>query len=84
MPNDALPHWERVLSSAARLQRILPEAALVGGTASALHAEHRKSSDADHVLSDLRQRFDEVLADLEIDHFGCVRILISPLWWDVK
>ena len=33
MPNDTLPDWERVLSSAARLQRILPEAILVGGTA---------------------------------------------------
>jgi Domain of unknown function (DUF1814). len=60
-----LPDWERVLSSAARLQRILPEAVLVGGTASAIHAAHRFSRDADHVLTDLRQRFDRVLAELE-------------------
>lgn len=60
-----LPEWELVLSSAARLQRILPDAVLVGGTASAIHAEHRFSRDADHVLSDLRQRFDDVLAQLE-------------------
>lgn len=60
-----LPDWERVLSSAARLQRILPDAVLVGGTASAIHAEHRFSRDADHVLTDLRRRFDEVLAELE-------------------
>lgn len=65
MPNDTLPEWEEVLSSAARLQRILPEAVLVGGTASALYARHRLSSDADHVLSDLRGRFDQVLAQLE-------------------
>jgi len=65
MPNDTLPDWEKVLSSAARLQRILPEAVLVGGTASALYAEHRMSVDADHVLTDLRQRFDDVLAELE-------------------
>lgn len=65
MPNDTYPDWERVLSSAARLQRILPEAVLVGGTASALYAEHRFSMDADHVVPDLRQRFDQVLADLE-------------------
>ena len=32
-----LPDWELVLSSAARLQRILPDAVLVGGTASAIH-----------------------------------------------
>ncbi|MDR0781140.1 MAG: hypothetical protein LBF16_10675 [Pseudomonadales bacterium] len=61
----ALPDWELVLSSAARLQRILPNAVLVGGTASAIHAEHRFSFDADHVLTDLRHRFEEVLAELE-------------------
>jgi hypothetical protein len=60
-----LPDWELVLSSAARLQRILPDAVLVGGTASAIHAEHRFSHDADHVLTDLRSRFDGVLAQLE-------------------
>jgi hypothetical protein len=67
MPKNTapLPEWERVLSSAARLQRILPDAVLVGGTASALHAGHRFSHDADHVLTDLRQRFDAVLAQLE-------------------
>ena len=62
---ENLPDWERVLSSAARLQRILPEAVLVGGTASALYARHRFSRDADHVLADLRTRFDKVLAELE-------------------
>lgn len=52
-----LPDWELVLSSAARLQRILPDAVLVGGTASAIHAEHRFSRDADHVLTDLHPRW---------------------------
>ncbi|MHB8257442.1 MAG: hypothetical protein ACYDHY_05220 [Acidiferrobacterales bacterium] len=65
MPNDTLPEWERVLSSAAHLQRLLPEAVLVGGTASAVYAGHRLSTDADHVLTDLRERFDQVLAQLE-------------------
>jgi hypothetical protein len=60
-----LPEWERVLSSAARLQRVLPDAVLIGGTASAIHDEHRCSRDADHVLTDLRHRFDAVLAQLE-------------------
>lgn len=60
-----LPDWELVLSSAARLQRILPETVLVRGTASAIHAEHRFSRDPDHVLTDLRQRFDAVLVQLE-------------------
>jgi len=39
-------------------------AVLVGGPA-ALHAGHRRSLDGDHVLEDLRPRFDEVLAALE-------------------
>ncbi|MDP2366877.1 hypothetical protein [Rhodoferax sp.] len=67
MPKNTapLPDWELVLSSAARLQRILPDAVLVGGTASAIHAEHRFSHDADHVLTDLRARFDDVLKELE-------------------
>ena len=60
-----LPEWEQVLSSAAHLQRILPDAVLVGGTAAAIYAGHRLSTDADHVLTDLRERFDHVLAELE-------------------
>lgn len=58
-------NWDNVLSAAARLQTILPSAVLVGGTASVMHAGHRMSHDADHVLTDLKARFDEVLADLE-------------------
>ena len=60
-----LPEWELVLSAAARLQKILPDAVLVGGTASAIHAKHRLSRDADHILTDLNTRFDEVLHELE-------------------
>jgi hypothetical protein len=67
MPNSTseLPEWEQVLSSAAHLQQIFPDAVLVGGTAAAIYAEHRVSIDADHVLTDLRDRFNEVLAQLE-------------------
>ena len=64
-PTKPLPEWDRVISSAAHLQRIFPDAVLVGGTASALAAKHRISIDADHVLTDLRQRFDQVIAQLE-------------------
>jgi hypothetical protein len=64
-PTQPLPEWERVLTAAAHLQRIFPDAVLVGGTASALAAHHRVSRDADHVLTDLRERFDEVLSQLE-------------------
>lgn len=66
MPRDTqLPEWERVLSAAAHLQRILPDAVLTGGTAAAIYAGHRLSTDADHILADLRNRFDTVLAELE-------------------
>lgn len=53
MPNDTLPDWEQVLTAAAQLQRILPDAILVGGSASALYAAHRIYLDfvalADHL-----------------------------------
>lgn len=65
MSNAGLPEWERVIAAAAHLQRVFPDAVLVGGTASALYARHRVSADADHVLTDLKARFDEVLAQLE-------------------
>lgn len=63
--HTSLPDWEEVLSAAARLQELLPDAVLVGGTASTIHAQHRFSRDADHVLPDLRERFDNILAQLE-------------------
>ena len=65
MSNDQLPEWERLLSCAAQLQKIIPDAVLVGGTAAALYATHRYSHDADHVITNLRGRFDEILATLE-------------------
>jgi hypothetical protein len=55
----------QVLESAARLQRLVPDAVLVGGSAAALHAGHRDSFDHDHVLADLAQRFDVILEALE-------------------
>ncbi len=65
MPDSALPEWEALLSSAAHLQKIVPGAVLVGGTAAATYAHHRISVDHDHVLPDLKERFDQILADLE-------------------
>jgi len=55
----------RVLTSASRLQEIVPDAVLVGGSAAALYAGHRESSDHDHVVSDLAERFDTVLEAIE-------------------
>ena len=62
---EDLPDWERLLAAERHLQALVPGAVLVGGTAAALHAGHRKSLDGDHVLEDLRARFDDILAQLE-------------------
>jgi len=55
----------RVLQSASRLQEAVPDAVLVGGSAAALYAGHRESLDHDHILSDLDQRFEQVLDAIE-------------------
>lgn len=57
--------FRKVLEAAARLQEVLPDAVLVGGSAAAHHAGHRISLDDDHVLTDLHERFDQVLEALE-------------------
>jgi hypothetical protein len=59
--------FDDVLRCAARLQQLVPDAVLVGGSAAALHAHHRVSFDHDHVLADLRERFDTVLGALEAE-----------------
>jgi hypothetical protein len=56
---------QRVLESAARLQELVPDAVLVGGSAAALHAGHRESFDHDHVLVDLDDRYEQVLDAVE-------------------
>jgi hypothetical protein len=61
----SLPDWEKLLAAERHVQRLVPGAVLALGTAAALHAGHRRSQDGDHVLADLRDRFDEVLAALE-------------------
>jgi hypothetical protein len=55
----------RVLQSAARLQEVVPDAVLVGGSAAAMYAGHRDSFDHDHVLTDLVDRYASVLEAVE-------------------
>ena len=71
------PELLRVLESAARLQEIVPDAVLVGGSAAALWANHRSSFDHDHVLEDLRARFDAVLDAIEATD-GWVTNRVAP------
>ncbi len=59
------PDLEAVLEAAARLQELVPDAVLVGGSAAALYAHHRLSYNHDHVVKDLRDRFDIVLEAIE-------------------
>ena len=56
---------QAVFEAAARLQELVPDAVLVGGTAAVHHAGHRVSLGDDHVAADLRSRFEEILSDLE-------------------
>jgi hypothetical protein len=76
-PGLARPELVRVLESAARLQEIVPDAVLVGGSAAALWANHRSSYDHDHVLEDLSARFDAVLDAVEATD-GWVTNRVTP------
>lgn len=63
-PEDRDPRFVALLESAAHLQRLVPGAVLVGGAAAILYADHRESSDHDHVVADLADRFEMVLGAL--------------------
>lgn len=71
------PELLRVLESAARLQEVIPDAVLVGGSAAALWASHRSSYDHGHVLADLDARFDAVLEAIEATD-GWVTNRVTP------
>lgn len=64
---DRDPQFVALLESAAHLQRLVPGAVLVGGSAAILYADHRESRDHDHVLADLADRFGMVLEAVEED-----------------
>ena len=61
------PQFVALLESAAHLQRLVPGAVLVGGSAAILYADHRESRDHDHVVADLADRFEMVLEAVEED-----------------
>lgn len=64
---DRDPQFVALLESAAHLQRLVPGAVLVGGSAAILYADHRESSDHNHVVADLADRFEMVLEAVEED-----------------
>jgi hypothetical protein len=70
-PGLARPELVRVLESAERLQEIVPDTVLVGGSAAALWTNH------DHVLEDLSARFDAVLDAIEATD-GWVTNRVTP------
>ncbi len=55
------------MESAAHLQRLVPDAVMVGGAAAVLYAEHSESRGYDHVVADLADRFEMVLEAVEED-----------------
>jgi len=57
--------WSKILKAGVRAQQLVPGAVCVGGTAAALYADHRLSYDTDHLLSSLRDKFQEVREKLE-------------------
>lgn len=57
--------WEILLKAQRTLQEKFPDCVLVGGTAAAMICNHRISTDADHVLCDLKPYFANILARLE-------------------
>jgi len=57
--------WQKLLEAAANFQELLTGSVMIGGSAAAVHLKHRFSFDADHILSDLKERYEEVLDFLE-------------------
>ena len=78
-PVDTPEDWERVIEAAARVQRIIPDAVLVGGTASALHCKHRFSADDDHVVRDLVSHYEEIVARIEAEAGWQTNELMPPV-----
>ncbi len=73
----ASPTLAAVLESAARLQEVVPDAVLVGGSAAAWYAGHRASFDHGHVMVDISERFDQVLEAIESTE-GWVTNRVTP------
>lgn len=79
-PNAYWEKWQHLIEAAANFQGLVPESVLIGGSAAALHLRHRFSFDADHVLMNLQEKYEEVLDFLEgRDDWKTARILPPKL-----
>ena len=58
-------HWQKLLEAAANFQQLIAGSVMIGGSAAAIHLKHRYSFDADHILLDLKDNYEEVLDFLE-------------------
>lgn len=59
------PEMATIIAAQRRISELFPECVMVGGSAAALHRSHRFSNDADSVLTDLKERYQDVLQCLE-------------------
>lgn len=64
-PNAYWEKWQHLIEAAANFQGLVPGSVLIGGSAAAVHLQHRYSFDADHVLMNLQEKYEEVLDFLE-------------------
>lgn len=68
MKNESTAYWEKwqqLIEAAANFQELVPGSVLIGGSAAAVHLQHRYSFDADHVLMSLQEKYEEILDFLE-------------------
>ncbi len=65
MGKELSAEFSGLLESAARLQEAVPDAVVVGGTAAVFHVGHRTSYDHDHVVQNLKDRYEAVLEAVE-------------------
>ena len=68
--------WEKLLEAAAEIQGLMPGAVLIGGSAAAIHLKHRYSFDADHIMTDLKEKYEEILDFLEAETTGKPHALV--------
>lgn len=65
--DDYVLELDELLAASAKLTKVFPDAVLVGGAASSVHARHRFSRDIDFILPNMRDRFESVFTIVDSD-----------------